>query len=71
MVRGQLHGMHSGGGCPCSKRDESPIRHLYGTLLYVSYRRGFRGGLSRRPPPPFRAIMIREGGGLFPVDLSV
>ena len=50
--------------------DESSIRHLYGTPLYVSYRRGFRGGRARRPPP-FRAIMIREGGGLFPVDLSV
>ena len=28
-------------------------------------RRGFRGGAPGAPPPPFRAIMIREGGGTF------
>ena len=31
------------------------------------------GGVLPARPPPFRAILIREGGGggLFPVDLSV
>ena len=57
-----LHGLH----CICMS-----VSSLHVCIVCIQARISGGGGARRAPPPPFRAIMLREGGGLFPVDLSV